>query len=198
MLQINPFDRKYPGYKAPRFIRRVAFFNSLISNLKSIVSYYFFRKQIARAIVIFACCMLTVSCSESRVVQCTKFTDIVTKGNGFIDTKKDRNDAGTTKNLSKDLSQISKQLESLWLTDANLKQIRSQSVKSFRDMSQALGDIGKALEAGNRASTSIEGRRQIQKAQADIVRAGQQANQAAANQDALTEKLINYCSSDRS
>jgi hypothetical protein len=154
---------------------------------------HFFRKQIVIFIIFFACCLLTVSCSESRVVQCTKFTAIVTKGKGFIDTKKDRNDVGTTKNLSKDLNQIAKQLESLWLTDTNLKQIRSQSVKSFRDMGQALGDIGKALEAGNRASTSIEGRGQIQKAQADIVRAGQQARQAAANQDALTEKLTNYC-----
>jgi len=88
-------------------------------------------------------------------------------------------------------------LESLRLTDTNLKQIQIQSVKSFREMGQALGDIGKALEAGNLASTSIEGREQIQKAQTDIVRAGQRANQAAANQDALTEKLINYCKSDR-
>jgi ABC-type transporter Mla subunit MlaD len=154
---------------------------------------YFFRKQIAILLIIFACCLLTVSCSESRVVQCTKFTAIVTNGKGFIDTKKDRNDAGTTKNLSKDLKQIAKQLESLWLTDTNLKKIQSQSVKSFQDMGQALGDIGKALETGNRTSTSIEGRRQIQKAQADIVRAGQQAKQAAANQDALIEKLTNYC-----
>jgi septation ring formation regulator EzrA len=198
MLHINPFDRKYPGSKAPGFIRRVAFFNSPISNLKSIVSYYFFRKQIARAIVIFACCLLTVSCSESRVVQCNKFTAIVTKGNGFIDTKKDRYDAGTTKNLAKDLNQIAKEIESLRLTDTNLKQIQKQSVKSFRDLSQGLGDIGKAFEAANRASISIEGREQIKKAQVDSVRAGQQAKQAVANQAALTEKLINYCNSDRS
>jgi hypothetical protein len=154
---------------------------------------YFFRKQIARVIVIFACFMLTVSCSESRVVQCTKFTELVTKGNGFIDTKKDRNDAGTTKNLAKDLKQIAKELESLRLTDTNLKQIQRQSVKSFRDLGQALGDIGKAVEVAKRASTSIEGREQIQKAQNDFFRAKQQAKQAAANQDALTGKLINYC-----
>ncbi|MGB8686873.1 MAG: hypothetical protein WCD53_06005, partial [Microcoleus sp.] len=68
----------------------------------------------------------------------------------------------------------------------------------FRDLGQALGDIAKAFEAGNLASTSIEGREQIQKAQTDLVKAGQQANQAAENQDALTDKLINYCKSDRS
>jgi septation ring formation regulator EzrA len=154
---------------------------------------YFFRKKIALVIIIFACCMLTVSCSESRVVQCTKFTEIVAFGNGFIDTKKEQNDAGTTKNLAKELNQIAKKIESLRLTDTNLKQIQSQSIKSFRDMSKALGDIGKALEAGNLAPTSIEGRSQIQKAYADIFRAGKQAKQAAANQAALTEKLINYC-----
>ncbi|NJK68612.1 MAG: hypothetical protein HC789_07205 [Microcoleus sp. CSU_2_2] len=153
----------------------------------------FFRKQTALFLIIFAGCMLTVSCSESRVVQCTKFTAIVTKGNGFIDTKKDRNDPGTTKNLAKDLNQIAKELDALRLTDTNLKQIQQQSVKSFRDLGQALGDIGKAVEVANRASTSIEGREQIQKAQNDFFRAKQQAKQAAANQDALTEKLINYC-----
>jgi len=158
---------------------------------------YFFRKQIVIVIIFFACCLLTVSCADSPVVQCTKFTEIVTRGNALIDTQKNNNDVGTTKNLAKNLNQTAQQLESLRLTDTNLKQIQIQSVKSFREMGQALGDIGKALEAGNLASTSIEGREQIQKAQTDIVRAGQRANQAAANQDALTEKLINYCKSDR-
>ncbi|HBK96919.1 MAG TPA: hypothetical protein DD001_06080 [Microcoleaceae bacterium UBA10368] len=158
---------------------------------------YFFRQQIAIVIIFFACCLLTVSCADSPVVQCTKFTEIVTRGNALIDTQKNNNDVGTTKNLAKNLNQTAQQLESLRLTDTNLKQIQIQSVKSFREMGQALGDIGKALEAGNLASTSIEGREQIQKAQTDIVRAGQRANQAAANQDALTEKLINYCKSDR-
>jgi hypothetical protein len=155
---------------------------------------YFLPKQIAFILIIAACCLLTVSCNDSRVVQCTKLTEIVTKGNTLIEIKKDSYDIGTTKNLAKDLNQTSKQLESLGLTDVNLKEFQSQSIKSFRQMSQALGDIGKALEAGNRASTSIEGRGQIQKAQADIVKAGQQANEAAANQDVVTEKLIKYCS----
>ncbi|MEG4321149.1 MULTISPECIES: hypothetical protein [unclassified Microcoleus] len=158
---------------------------------------YFFRKQIAILLIVVACCTLTISCSESRAVQCTKFTQIVTKGNTLIDIKKDSNDAATTKNLAKDLSQTSKQLEALRITDTTLKEIQGPSVKSFREMGQALGDIGKALEAGNRAPTSIEGREQIKTAQADIIRAGQRANQAAANQDALTSKLINYCKSDR-
>lgn len=159
---------------------------------------YFFRQQIAIVIIFFACCLLTVSCADSPVVQCTKFTEIVTRGNALIDTQKNNNDVGTTINLAKNLNQTAQQLESLRLTDTNLKIIQIQSVKSFRDLGQALGDIAKAFEAGNLASTSIEGREQIQKAQTDIVRAGQQANQAAENQDALTEKLINYCKSDRS
>lgn len=160
---------------------------------------YFLPKQIAFILIIAVCCFLTVSCNnDSRVVQCTKLTEIVTKGNALIETKKDSNDTATTKNLAKDLNQTSKQLDALRLTDTNLKEFQSQSVKSFRQMGQALGDIGKALEAGNRASTSIEGREQIRKAQVDIVKAGQQGNEAAANQDVVTEKLIKYCKSDRS
>lgn len=154
---------------------------------------YFFRKQIPILIIFFAFFLLAVSCADSRVAQCTKFTEIVTRGNALIDTQKNNNDVGTTKNLAKNLNQTAKQLESLQLTDPNLNTIQIQSVKSFREMGQALGDIGKALEAGNNASTSIEGREQIQKAQADVIRAGHQANQAAANQDVLTNKLINYC-----
>jgi hypothetical protein len=160
---------------------------------------YFLPKQIAIILIIAACCFLTVSCSnDSRVVQCTKLTEIVTKGNALIETKKDSNDTATTKNLAKDLNQTSKELESLRITDTNLKEFQSQSVKSFRQMGQAIADIGKGLEVGNRASTSIEGLEQIRKAQADIVKAGQQANEAAANQDAVTEKLIKYCKIDRS
>ena len=159
---------------------------------------YFFRKPIAVLLVFVACCILTVSCGgENRTAQCTKLTEIVTKGNAFIDLKKDSNDAATSKNLAKDLNQTAKQIEDLRITDPTLKEIQGPSVKSFREMGQALGDIGKALEAGNRASTSIEGREQIQKAQADIIRAGQQANLAADSQEALTSKLINYCKNDR-
>ena len=158
---------------------------------------YFFRKQISILLVVVACCTLTISCSESRTFQCTKFIEIVTKGNALIDIKKDSNDAATTKNLAKDLNQTAKQLEALRITDTTLKEIQGPSVKSFREIGQALGDIGKALESGNQASTSIKGREQIQTAQADIIRAGQQANQSAENLDALTNKLINYCKSDR-
>jgi hypothetical protein len=159
---------------------------------------YFFRKQIAILFVVVACCTLMISCSgDNRTVQCTKFMAIITKGNALIDIKKDSNDIATTKNLAKHLNQTSKQLEALGITDTTLKQIQGPSVTSFRDMGQALGDIGKALEAGNRTSTSIEGREQIKTAQADIIRAGQRANRAADDQDALTRKLINYCKSDR-
>ncbi|MCC3406427.1 MAG: hypothetical protein JGK17_12720 [Microcoleus sp. PH2017_10_PVI_O_A] len=159
---------------------------------------YFFRKQIVILFVVVACCTLTISCSgDNRTVQCTKLTEIVTKGNALIDIKNGSYDAATSKNLAKDLNQTAKQIEALRITDATLKEIQGPSVKSFREMGQGLGDIGKALEAANRASTSIEGREQIKTAQADIIRAGQQANRAADNQDALTRKLINYCKSDR-
>jgi len=158
---------------------------------------YFFRKQIAILLIVVACCTLTISCSDSRAVQCTKFTEIVNKGNALIDVDKDSNDAATTDKLAKNLNLIANELEDLRITDKTLKEIQEPSVKSFQEISQALGDISKSLQAANLASTSIEGREQIQTAQAEIIRAGQQANQAAANQDALTSKLINYCKSDR-
>jgi hypothetical protein len=154
---------------------------------------YFFRKQIAILLIVVACCTLTISCSGSRAVQCTKFTEIVNKGNALLAVDQDSNDAATTDNLATNLNLVAKELEELQITDPGLKEIQKPSVKSFQEISQALGDISKSLQAGNLASTSIEGRVQIQTAQADIIRAGQQANQAAENQDALTDKLLNYC-----
>ena len=158
---------------------------------------YFFRKSIAPIVVVIACCVLVVSCGESREVQCTKLTQFVTKGNYLIDSQRNSNDIATTKKLARDLNRTAKQLEGLRITDNKLKEFQSESVKSFREMGQALGDIGKAFEAGNRAATSIEGREQIQKAQAELVKAGKLANQAAESQDAVTEKLIDYCTIER-
>src|SRR4028118_125452 len=109
---------------------------------------YFFRKQIAILLIVVACCTLTISCSNSGAVQCTKFTAIITKGNALIDVKKDRNDAATTKNLAKDLNQTAKELEALRITDKSLKEIQRQSVKSFQQMGQALGEDRKSGSAG--------------------------------------------------
>src|SRR4028118_869705 len=82
---------------------------------------YFFRKQIAILLIVVACCTLTVSCSDSRAVQCTKFTEIVNKGNALIDVDKDSNDAATTDNLARNLNLIAKELEDLRITDPSLK-----------------------------------------------------------------------------
>jgi hypothetical protein len=157
----------------------------------------FLGKSIALLLVVIGCCLLAASCGENREVQCTKLTELVTKGNDLIDSQKNRNDLATTKKLANNLNSTAKQLENLKLTDSNLKDFQQQSVKSFREIGQALGDIGKAVEAGNRAPTSQEGQEQIQTAQANIANAGKRANQAAQSQDAVTEKLIDYCKVDR-
>ncbi|MCU0547446.1 MAG: hypothetical protein MUE44_35675 [Oscillatoriaceae cyanobacterium Prado104] len=157
----------------------------------------FLRKSIAPIFVVICCCVLAVSCSESREVQCRKLTEAVNKGNTLIDSHKTINDLATTKKLAKHLNLTAKELENVKLTDSKLKEFQKQSVKSFREMSQAFGDIGKAREAGNRATTSIKGREQIQKALADHERAGKLAKRAAESQDAVTEQLINYCKGDR-
>ncbi|MDQ2097700.1 MAG: hypothetical protein QQW96_08645 [Tychonema bourrellyi B0820] len=159
---------------------------------------YFLPKQIAALILIVAaCCFLTVSCTDnSRAAQCIRLNDAVTKAYSFLGKERDSNDTATIKKLAKDLNQTSKELESLQLTDTNLKEFQSESVKSFRQMGQTFGDIGKSLEVGNSAPISIEGREQIRKARADIIKYGEQANDAVVNQEAVTKKLIKYCQSD--
>lgn len=161
---------------------------------------YFLPKQIAALIlIIVACCFLTVSCTDnSRGAQCVKLIDTITNGYTFLGKERDSNDTATIKKLAKDLNQASKELESLQLRDANLKEFQSESVKSFQEMGQTFGEIGKSLEVGNSAPISIEGREEVRKARADIIKFGQQGNDAAANQEAVTKKLIKYCQSDRS
>lgn len=158
---------------------------------------YFLPKQVASLIVIIvACCFLTVSCADnSRASQCVKLIDNIAKGYNFLGTERDN--LSTIKKLAKDLNQTSKELESLQLQDTNIKEFQGESVKSFQQMSQKFGEVGKALEAGNSSPISIEGREQIRKAQADIMKYGQQANDVAANQEALTQRLIKYCQSNQ-
>lgn len=160
---------------------------------------YFLPKQVAALIVIIvACCFLTVGCADnSRASQCVKLIDNITKGYNFLGEERDSNDTATIKKLAKNLNRTSKELESLQLQDTNIKEFQSESVKSFQQMSQKFGEVGKALEVGNSSPISIEGRDQIRKAQADIMKYGQQANDVAANQEAVTQKLIKYCQSNQ-
>ena len=153
----------------------------------------FFRKQ-ASIIAIFVCYLLLTACDETKVVQCNKLIQVVNKGNAQIDSNKDNTDVKTTKNLANALNKTAKELDTLELTETNLKGFQPRLSKGFRELSKSLSDMAKALDMGNNASTTSEGREQIEKAKKDVSKAGQSANKAAKNQDALTSELAVYCS----
>ncbi|MDF0554548.1 hypothetical protein [Kamptonema sp. UHCC 0994] len=153
----------------------------------------FFRKQ-ASIIAIFVCYLLLTACDETKVVQCNKLIQVVNKGNALIDSKKDNSDVASTKNLANALNKTAKELDTLDLTETNLKGFQTRLSKGFRELSEPLNDMAKALDTGKNASTTSEGREQIEKAKKDLAKAGQAANKAAKNQDALTSKLAVYCS----
>lgn len=158
---------------------------------------HFFRKQASIMIAIAICYSLLTACGESKVVQCTKLIQVVNKVNTLVTSQKDNSDAGTTNSLANALNNTAKELEALELTDTNLKGFQTRLSKAFRELSQSLSDIAKALDQGKNSSTSSEGKEQIEKAKGDLTKAGQAANKAAENQDALTAELTNYCSSNR-
>ncbi len=152
-----------------------------------------FRKQAALAIAIATCYSLLTSCAESRVTQCSKLMAIVNQGNALVDSKKDSPDSATTQALAQQLKLTAKQLETLNLTDKNLQTFQRQLITTFRKLSQALSNLGQAFSDSQKASTSKQGREEMEQAKREARQAGFVANQVAQTQDAVTDKLRNYC-----
>lgn len=163
---------------------------------------YFFRKQpaavaIRRLVAIAVLSVSLASCSESKLVQCTKVMAVVNKGNALIDAQKQNNDVIATQRLAQQLKNTATELQSLKLSDTKLQDLQNRLVKSLRNLSQALADIGKAVEVGNKIETSLTGREQLNQAKAKLAIAAQTANQLAESQDALADELTNYCKSNQ-
>ena len=152
------------------------------------------RKQVSIIIAIAACYLLLTACGESKVAQCNKLIQVVNKGNALIDSKKDNSDVGSIKNLANALNQTAKDLDTLELTETNLKGFQSRLSAELRELGKSLSDMAKALDRGKNAPTTSEGREQVEKAKRDVTKAGQAANKAAKNQDNLTGELAVYCS----
>ena len=146
------------------------------------------RKQVSIIIAIAACYLLLTACGESKVAQCNKLIQVVNQGNALIDSKKDNSDVGSIKNLANALNQTAKDLDTLELTETNLKGFQSRLSAEFRELGKSLIDMAK------NAPTTSEGREQVEKAKRDVTKAGQAANKAAKNQDNLTGELAVYCS----
>lgn len=150
---------------------------------------------IGRLVAVATLTLSLAGCTESKLVQCTKIMESVNKGNGLVAAQKDHYDAATTQHLAQYLTDTAKEIEALQLTDKPLQSFQSQLVKSFRNLSQALTEVGRALQTGNQIETSLNGREQLNKAKAQLATAGQTANQLADRQDALTDQLVSYCNS---
>lgn len=161
---------------------------------------YFLGTSVSRAVALAICCSLLAGCTatkESKIAQCARFLQVLSKGNTLVDSKKDSRDPATTQNLAQELNNIARELNAVPLTDRTLQESQKQLANAFEQLSQSLGDIDRTLHTSQKTATSKEGREQIRRAKEAVAKAGVAANQAAQRQDRLTDNLLGYCNSNQ-
>ncbi|MBD2443707.1 hypothetical protein H6G25_11025 [Dolichospermum sp. FACHB-1091] len=138
--------------------------------------------------------LLITSCSDSKTSQCQRLIKAVNQGTSLIDTKKGQQ-VSTSLKLSKDLKNVTQELQKLNLKDPKLKEFESGFIKVFDNLSQAIGKAAKALANTKTAEVSSDGRIKIQKARREIDSALTTAAKTAGKQsDTLAVQLNKYCS----
>ena len=142
--------------------------------------------------------LLITSCSDSKTSQCQRLIKAVNQGTSLIDTKKGQQ-VSTSLKLSKDLKNVTQELQKLNLKDPKLKEFESGFIKVFDNLSQAIGKAAKALANTKTAEVSSDGRIKIQKARREIDSALTTAAKTAGKQsDTLAVQLNKYCSQEQS
>ncbi|MFM6201062.1 MAG: hypothetical protein ACKPE1_18315, partial [Dolichospermum sp.] len=82
--------------------------------------------------------LLITSCSDTKTSQCQRLIKAVNQGTSLIDTKKGQQ-VSTSLKLSKDLKNVTQELQKLNLKDPKLKEFESGFIKVFDNLSQAIG-----------------------------------------------------------
>ena len=142
--------------------------------------------------------LLITSCSDSKTSQCQRLIKAVNHGTLLIDTKKGQQVSSSLK-LSKDLKNVTQELEKLNLKDPKLKAFETSFIKIFDHLSQAIGKASKALGDTKTAEASSDGTIKIQKARKEIDSALTTAAKTGGKQsDTLGVQLNKYCSPEES
>ena len=142
--------------------------------------------------------LLITSCSDSKTSQCQRLIKAVNHGTLLIDTKKGQQVSSSLK-LSKDLKNVTQELEKLNLKDPKLKAFETSFIKIFDHLSQAIGKASKALGDTKTAEASSDCTIKIQKARKEIDSALTTAAKTAGKQsDTLGVQLNKYCSPEES
>lgn len=131
-------------------------------------------------------------CSGSRV-QCRKMIEIVNQGHVLIHSKQNQYDASTTQQLGVELETTAAQIESLKISDRQLKQMQTRFATVYRELSQTLNEIGTTLKTGEQAPISFQGRQQLSSAKEQLVKVGKTANQTGKHVDELMDEIVEYC-----
>ena len=138
--------------------------------------------------------LLITSCSDSKTSQCQRLIKAVNHGTLLIDTKKGQQVSSSLK-LSKDLKNVTQELEKLNLKDPKLKAFETSFIKIFDHLSEAIAKASQALADTKKAEASSDGRVKVEKARREIDSALTTAAKTAGKEsDALGVQLNKYCS----
>ncbi|MGB3535248.1 MAG: hypothetical protein WBA13_17245 [Microcoleaceae cyanobacterium] len=143
-------------------------------------------------ILIATTLFIMARCGGSRV-QCQKMLSTVNQGYALIHAKQDRYDADTTQQLATELEATATQIESIKMSDRQLKIMQTQFATVYRELSQTLAEIGTTLKTGEQAPITLKGRQQLVSAREQLLTVGSSANQTGKNVDALMNEINQYC-----
>ena len=149
-------------------------------------------QKLMRRLTLVAIASTLISCS-SKASDCTKLMGVINRGQTLAINQSQNLDPTSIQKLSQELNNIATEIEGLRIKDNKLKTFQTNSTQQFRELSQALGEMGQALEQAEKAPITPQGKQQLQEAREKAIQAGEKATQTANNNETLTQELVNYC-----
>ncbi len=119
-----------------------------------------------------------ISCS-SKASDCTKLMGVINRGQTLAINQSQNLDPANTQKLSQELNNIATEIENLRIKDNKLKTFQTNSTQQFRELSQALKEMGQALDQAKKAPVTPQGKQQLQEAREKATQAGAKANQGS-------------------
>ncbi len=144
-------------------------------------------------VMLFLVTTLITGCGGNRQVQCRKLIEVVNLGHLAIAIHPNQNNSATPLRIAQELNMIADQMEELRLRNGRLQTIRLEFTDVFRELATVFQKMNQALEAGEKAPISLEGRAELVQAIERVNQVSQQINPIREKADTLTAEMTQYC-----
>jgi hypothetical protein len=134
-----------------------------------------FLKKSLISFMVISMIFLTVSCGETKQVQCQKIGQViklVVNDTKNITNNGKKTDSDTLQKIATRLDQASKQMSELKLGDANLKQSQTGFIQWYQDNSQATKQLIEARKKKNNEAfeNALKSLKKVNQPEADLVK----------------------------